>query len=84
MDVSEEEKGIQEFERYLASAYVPIGPRQEFVEQLRQRIMDPAPKVVKAQSCCIELKFFVLIMSVLAAVSIAGFVFWKVYRRQSR
>ena len=70
---------IQELERQLNRAYEPIKPRQEFVDRLRQRILDPAPKVFKARSCLIDLRYIVIIMGAITLPILMGIIVWKIF-----
>jgi hypothetical protein len=74
--VKEEE--LKQLENHLASLYEPINPRKEFVDHLRERIMDPAPKVLKAQSYTIDWRFIVIFFIAMVAFFLMMITIWKV------
>ena len=83
MVFSLKEEEIQELEKHLASLYEPIKPRSEFVDHLRERIMDPAPKVLKAQSYTINWRFIMLILAGMATLFLLMITIWKVFIAKS-
>ena len=67
---------IENLEQYLSKAYEPITPRMEFVNHLRQRILDPAPQVLLAHNRSFEFWLVFWLSSLFAAL---GFLWWRFY-----